>query len=150
MMTALGGVDCKTLDVRSRGIIKHHTVLWKFFLQASQAAFLVRTSPYRPVEGRRWWRPWAACPAACLTPAHEPLNSPEYVMEICGYFHNVLCQVFSTGVPSASLVVKVTDSVGRRPLEAAFGGGPCGTQGLLSSQATQITRSYYGNLLKFP
>lgn len=138
MMTALGGVDCKTLDVRSRGIIKHHTVLWKFFLQASQAAFLVRTSPYRPVEGRRWWRPWAACPAACLTPAHEPLNSPEYVMEICGYFHNVLCQVFSTGVPSASLVVKVTDSVGRRPsMEVAFNGVPCGTPDD-GSQATQF------------
>lgn len=59
-------------------------------------------------------------------------------MEICGYFHNVLCQVFSTGVPSASLVVKVTDSVGRRPsMEVAFNGVPCGTPDD-GSQATQF------------
>ena len=59
-------------------------------------------------------------------------------MEICRYFHNVLCQVFSTGVPSASLVVKVTDSVGRRPsMEVAFNGVPCGTPDD-GSQATQF------------
>ena len=59
-------------------------------------------------------------------------------MEICRYFHNVLWQVFSTSLPNASFVMKVTDSVGRRPsMEVAFNGVPCGTPDD-GSQATQF------------